>query len=116
MPGATLAIAICFFLSGAAGLVYEVVWSRHLNLIFGATSWSITTVVATYMFGLGIGSLVFGRLADRSRHPAKLYARLEIAIGAYALVSPLLLAGIRGVFLVLHRALEPGPLAGAAIK
>src|SRR5690242_17496869 len=100
MPPATLPIALCFFFSGAAGLVYEVVWSRHLNLIFGSTTWSITTVVATYMFGLGVGSLVFGKRADRSARPARLYAGLEIAIGAYALLSPLLLAAVRGVFLV----------------
>jgi spermidine synthase len=47
----------CFFLSGATGLIYEVVWLRMLGLVFGHTAYAITTVLAAFMGGLGLGSL-----------------------------------------------------------
>src|SRR5688500_7277927 len=63
-------LVAAFFLSGASGLVYEVVWSRDLHLVFGSTTYSIATVVAAYMLGLGGGGLLFGRIADRTPRPA----------------------------------------------
>ncbi|MGH7530199.1 MAG: fused MFS/spermidine synthase, partial [Gemmatimonadales bacterium] len=93
MPSrAALAYSLLFLLSGATGLVYQLLWVRILYQSFGSTIQSITTVVAAYMGGLGFGAWLFGRVADRHPRPAALYGWLEIAIGVFGIVSPLVLA------------------------
>ena len=56
---------LLFFFSGISGLVYQVVWVRAFGLVFGNTVYSSASVVAIFMLGLGVGSYVFGRWADR---------------------------------------------------
>jgi predicted membrane-bound spermidine synthase len=51
-----------FLVSGAAGLIYEIVWERLLELYFGVTMISVTLIISAYMAGLGMGSLIGGRL------------------------------------------------------
>src|SRR5690348_17585822 len=80
---AARAYALLFFLSGATGLVYELLWVRVLYQAFGSTIQSITTVVAAYMGGLGLGAWLLGRRADREPRSAALYGRLEIAIALF---------------------------------
>jgi len=75
-----------FFISGACGLVYQVVWTRKLVLLFGTTAFAISTVLSVFFLGLGIGSLWGGRLADRLKQPLLAYAILEIAIGIWAAI------------------------------
>ncbi|HYE30450.1 MAG TPA: fused MFS/spermidine synthase [Methylomirabilota bacterium] len=84
----TLLVLICFFLSGVAGLVYQVAWSRYLALFLGHTSYAVVAVLVAFMGGLAIGNAVLGRMADRIRKPLALYAWLEIGIGLYALLFP----------------------------
>ncbi|RPJ47232.1 MAG: hypothetical protein EHM19_03270, partial [Candidatus Latescibacterota bacterium] len=79
-------IAVLFVLSGAAGLVYQVVWSRSLTLLFGSTTLAVSTVVTAFMAGLALGSWLFGRLADRRQKTLRLYALLELGIAATALL------------------------------
>jgi len=88
------AIFVCFFLSGASCLIYEVVWLRWLVQLLGATALAVSTILATFMAGLALGSWVGGRLAARRRRPLVTYGILELAIGAYALVLPVLLQGV----------------------
>jgi len=90
-------ILILFFLSGACGLIYEVVWQGMLNLVFGNTTFATTTVVASFMGGLALGSFCFGRLADRYKRPLRLYACLEISIGIFAILFPFILSGISAI-------------------
>ena len=85
------AILSCFFLSGATGLVYEVVWSRRLTLIFGATVLAVSTVLAAFLGGLAVGSVIFGRIADRRQDSLRLYAALEGAVGLICFATPWLL-------------------------
>ncbi len=80
-----------FFLSGAAGLVYEVVWTRMFGIVFGNTTFAVGTVLAAFMGGLALGAWFFGQLADKSARPVLLYAVLEIGVGFYAFLLPLLL-------------------------
>src|SRR5438105_3935456 len=113
-----------FLLSGAAGLVHEVVWARLLGHLFGATSLAVSTVLAAFMGGLALGSHLVGsrtaRLGDRPR----VYALLEIGIGLSALVIPLVLALVQPVYGALWRRCvsEPhlptveGMLAGSATQ
>src|SRR5437867_7075915 len=96
---AARAFAFLFFLSGATGLVYELLWVRVLYQAFGSTIQSVTTVVAAYMGGLGMGAWLLGRYGDRHPRPAALYGWLEIAIGAFGITSPLVLALAHRVYI-----------------
>ncbi len=107
---------LIFVLSGAAGLVYELIWVRQLYQFFGSTIHSVTTVVAAYMGGLGLGAYVLGRRADRHPNPAGLYGTLELAIGLFGLASPWVLRGIGTAYLALARGLGPGLWLGTGIK
>jgi len=87
------AALILFFASGAAGLVYQVVWLRELTLIFGATAYATSAVLSTFMGGLALGSFWAGRRADRWQDPPlRTYGKLEIGITLYAAAIPWLLA------------------------
>jgi spermidine synthase len=78
-------IYLMFFLSGAAALIYEVVWVRSLSLVFGGTHLAVTAVLSVFMGGLALGSYVIGKRIDASRRPLKLYGYLEIGIALSAL-------------------------------
>lgn len=76
-----------FFLSGAAGLVYQVVWSRLLNEVFGVTAHAVTAVLAAFLGGLALGSWALGRASDRHQVPLRLYGWLELGVAATALAG-----------------------------
>src|SRR5881396_28324 len=114
--GAALAYSILFFLSGATGLVYELLWVRVLYQSFGSTIQSVTTVVAAYMGGLGLGAWLFGRITDRSPRPAVLYGKLEIAIGVFGIISPLVLGLAHWIYLGTAGALALGGGASVALR
>jgi len=80
------ATLVFFFVSGACGLLYQVVWTRQFVLLFGATAYAVGTVLSVFFLGLGAGSLWGGRLADRSRRPLFLYGAFEIIIGLWAVL------------------------------
>jgi spermidine synthase len=80
--------ASLFLISGAAGLIYEIVWERLLKLYFGVTMVSVTLIVSAYMAGLGVGSLIGGRVAQKLKNTLFLYGLLEIGIALFGLVSP----------------------------
>lgn len=83
---------MAFFLSGAAALVYELLWFRLLGHIFGSTATATATLLAAFLFGLGLGALLVGRLSDGMlRWVPLLYAALEVAIALYGLASRFLL-------------------------
>ena len=111
-----LAYTLLFFLSGATGLIYELLWVRVLYQSFGSTIQSVTTVVAAYMGGLGLGAWWLGRAADRSPRPAALYGWLEIAIGAFAIISPLVLGLAHWIYIGTAGALSLGGAASVALR
>ena len=69
-------IFLFFFVSGATGLIYEVVWTRLLTLIMGNTHYSIATVLTAFMGGLALGSFFGGKIIDRAFNPLAAYAIL----------------------------------------
>lgn len=87
---ASTIIGVCFVLSGATGLIYEILWARMLGLVFGATTFAISTVLAAFMGGLAFGSALSGRLGKRIARPLRAYGLLEIGIAVYALIVPFL--------------------------
>lgn len=80
-----------FFVSGACGLVYEVVWMRRLSLFFGSDIYSSSITLAAFMGGLSLGAYLASRVVDRIRGHIVWYAVLELLIGVYALLFPTLL-------------------------
>src|SRR5689334_25207406 len=101
-------ISLCFFLSGATGLIYEVLWARMLGLVFGATTLAVSTVLAAFMGGLALGSALAGRFAARIRRPLSTYGWMEISIAVYALLVPLLFRLIDHLYVVIWQQLHPG--------
>src|SRR5436305_13095822 len=77
-------VPFLFFCSGATALVYEVVWSKYLTLMFGSTVQAQTVVLAVFMGGLALGNRLFGARADKARQPLAIYGCVELAIGLYA--------------------------------
>lgn len=91
-----LLVYLCFFLSGISALIYQVVWVREFGNIFGNSVHSASIVIAVFMTGLGVGSYVAGRWADRyyKTEPVKpllAYAGFEIGIALFGFVVALLL-------------------------
>ena len=95
---------LIFILSGASGLIYEVIWMRQLTLIFGSTVFATSTVLTAFMAGLALGSYYFGRKIDEStQSPLRIYALLEAGIGAFCLVWPLILGALSAIYVLIHR-------------
>ncbi len=80
-----------FAASGCAALIYEIVWFQMLELVIGSTAVSLAVLLGTYMGGMGLGSLLLPRIIPPERHPLRVYAGLELVIGA---MGVLLLAGM----------------------
>lgn len=79
-------VYLMFFLSGAAALMYQVVWVRSLSLIFGGSHLAVTVVLSIFMAGLAIGSYFIGKYVDRAKKTLKLYGMLEIGIAVFAMI------------------------------
>ncbi|MBM4371673.1 MAG: fused MFS/spermidine synthase, partial [Deltaproteobacteria bacterium] len=100
-----------FFASGAAGLLYEVVWLRMLIRAFGVTVYAVTTVLAVFMGGLALGAFLGGRLAPRLRRPLLAYGLVEAGIGLSAWASTLAMRTLPELVPAIHAAAPSLPLA-----
>ncbi|MCB9831698.1 MAG: fused MFS/spermidine synthase [Planctomycetes bacterium] len=86
--GTERAVLIIFALSGFSALVYQVAWQRCLFRLYGINVEAVTVVVTAFMLGLGLGSLLGGRLSvDRRRDRLRLFALVETGIGVFGLLS-----------------------------
>lgn len=90
-PHVLVLLVLLFVASGCAALVYEIVWFQLLQLVFGSTAVSLGVLLGTFMGGMCLGSLALPRIVGRSRHPLRVYAWLEVAIGVLGLVVLLML-------------------------
>jgi spermidine synthase len=85
---------LLFFLSGISGLVYESLWSRYLKLFVGSAATAQILVLALFMGGMSLGSLLAGRYSARISKPILTYGLIEGLIGLYALAFPYLYTGV----------------------
>jgi spermidine synthase len=103
-PRDALALRAAAFLSGAAALVFETLWFRQAGLLLGNAVWSSSIVLASFMAGLAIGNLAAGRVGARLRRPLRVYAALELVVGAAGALLVIGLPVLVPVFLPALRA------------
>ncbi|MFO8006766.1 MAG: fused MFS/spermidine synthase [Candidatus Brocadiia bacterium] len=96
-------LLVLFLLSGTAALIYQVVWTHMLHLVFGVTSFAVATVLSSFMAGLALGSLYGGRYVDRSRRPMVVFCCLQIGIGGFALAFPLIVEGLSFLYVLVRQ-------------
>jgi len=77
---------LLFIGSGAAALIYEIVWLQSLSLIVGSSSISMAVVLGTFMGGMCLGSLLLPRYVPVKEHPLIVYAKLEVGIAVCGLI------------------------------
>ena len=105
-----------FILSGAAGLIYEVVWARQLVLVFGNTSQAVSAILTGFFGGIAIGSVIGGRIADQVRRLLRMYGLLEIILVAVVLVTPITFRLLHDVYAGAFTNLEADPQLLALIR
>src|SRR5262244_886891 len=93
-----LMLAGLLFASGAAALVYQVLWVKQLSLVVGVDVYAVTTTIAGFFAGLALGGWLFGRSADRTERPLRLYAALELGVGVLGALATLALEHAAPVF------------------
>jgi len=103
-------IYFMFFLSGAAALVYQVVWVRSLTLIFGGSHLAVTVVLSIFMAGLAVGGYFFGKYVDRIQKPLRLYGFLELGIALFALVFMGLMKLYPSIYVALAQGKDQFPI------
>ena len=98
-----------FIASGAAGLMYESIWSRYLGLLVGHGAYAQVLVLVVFLGGMSLGAYLTGERSERLAHPLRWYALIELAVGAIGLVfHPLFVAVSDGAYDRLFPALPPG--------
>ena len=80
------ALLVLFVGSGCAAMIYEVVWLQLLQLVIGSTAVSLGVLLGTFMGGMGAGGLLLPRLVSPRRNPLRVYALLELGIGAIGML------------------------------
>ena len=95
-------LGLFVFLSGASGLIYQVLWLRRLGLVFGVTIYAASTVIAGFMSGLALGSFFAGRFADRLRRPLLWYGVIEAFVGLSAMTTPAALDALEQFYAALY--------------
>src|SRR5262247_2681207 len=99
-------VLVLCFLSGISGLLYEVAWARMLHLLFGDTVLAVSTVLASFMAGLALGSFWVGRHVDSRSRVLPLYAGLEAGIAVSAVLLPVALERLTPLYVWLHQHLS----------
>jgi spermidine synthase len=111
------ALYALFFLSGAAGLIYESIWTRYLALLVGHSAYAQILVLTIFLGGMAVGSFVIGRYSERIRRPLIWYAIVEVAVGVLGLLfHPVFRAVSAAAYDSLFPSLIASPGAQAAVK
>ena len=103
-----IAIYVAFFASGASSLIAEVTWNRMLIVVVGNSMSATAMIIAVFMGGLGLGSYVGGRIFGKRIVSLVPYLLLEISVGIYVLLSPLLFELLSRLFTALAESVNDG--------
>lgn len=116
MSRQTYAVSLLLFGSGLCALVYQTVWLREFRLIFGASTAATAAVLGIFMGGLGVGSLVLGGRAEKSKQPLRFYGNLEALIALTAATTPFLVDAVRHLYFALGGSTTLGPTMGTVVR
>jgi spermidine synthase len=116
LTGKTWQAALFLFCSGACALIYQTVWMRDFRLIFGASTVATGAVLAIFMAGLGLGSALLGKRADRHPHPLAFYGQLEMIIAVSAALTPLLLVAVRAGYFAMGGSATLGTFMATLVR
>lgn len=105
-------LVLLFIGSGAAALIYEVVWFQLLSLIVGSNAVSMAVILGTFMGGMCLGSLYLPKYVSNREHPLRVYAKLELGIALWGVIIFYLLPWVGG----LYTAIGGGGVLGIAIR
>src|SRR5437660_432161 len=98
-PGRFLPLLLLMFVgSGCSALIYEIVWFQLLELVIGSSTVSLGILLGTFMGGMCLGSLLFPRFVSRTHHPLRVYALMELCIGAIGLAILFGMPLVAGVY------------------
>ncbi len=84
-------LLLAFFLSGAAALGYELLWTRLLTLALGSETVGVLATLAGFFGGMALGAAALHRRAETSHNPVRLFVTLELVAAGFAVASPFLL-------------------------
>ena len=90
-------LALAFTLSGVAGLAYELTWTRYLALLVGHAAFAQVLVLAVFLGGTAIGSLLVAERSRSLQRPLRTYALVEAVLGGFGIVFHLLYLAAAGV-------------------
>jgi predicted membrane-bound spermidine synthase len=106
-------LTLAFVLSGAAGLIYESIWTRYLGLFVGHSAYAQVIVLVIFMGGMAIGALIVGRRSERLTDPLRAYAVVEAVVGVLGLLFHPAFVGLTGLaYEVWFPALGASPAVG----
>ncbi|MDQ3023280.1 MAG: fused MFS/spermidine synthase [bacterium] len=108
-------VYLLFFLSGFAGLVYEISWSRQIGLLFGHTAHASAIVLGAYFGGMALGNWIAGRASLRHPSPLRGYGVAELVVATWALLTPLAIALLR-IPAVAQLLNHPDPAVQTAVR
>ena len=103
-------IIILLGISGVTALFYEIIWIRPLSLVFGTTVYAVSTIIASFIFGLAIGSWLAGKYSDRIKNPLKFFAFIQIGIGTYGVLLLPLFSSLPPIYLEIYHAVLPNQI------
>ena len=101
-------LIVLFVGSGAAALIYEIVWFQMLSLIVGSSALSLGVILGTFMGGMCLGSLWLSKVISRQKHPLLVYGALEAGIAALGILELLLLPHVSGFYSAISLEGMPG--------
>jgi spermidine synthase len=105
-----LFLTLVFILSGAAGLIYESIWSRYLGLFVGHSAYAQIIVLVIFLGGMSAGAYIVGQRSERVRRPLRAYAYIELAAGATGVLFDSVYRAVTGVaYEYIFPALAGGP-------
>lgn len=103
-------VLLLFVGSGCAALIYEVIWLQLLQFVIGSSAVSIGVLLATFMGGMGIGSVALARFVPPGRHPLRLYAFIEVGIAVCGVLVLIAMPIVQGAYIAIVGHGVPGLL------
>jgi spermidine synthase len=110
------ALLLLFAGSGCSALIYEIVWYQLLQLVIGSTAVSLGVLLATFMGGLCLGSLLLPRYLSAERHPLRVYAAVELGIGVCGILALMGMPLVSGIYVAFAGHGFPSVLLRAVIS